>query len=256
VAHGDDWPLLSETVGRFGGDALTAADIIGRGSIPVLALRSDRPHSTTPERVEKLLTQANETDVWFERDTIIAYYSGEQDRRSILGPRSNLQSLDVVHAWSYGGVTRLYINEGGYWRGTTLARNWGLTDWAIGFRNCRVHGASLATAPVWLAAKPTAAETASIEHLAEASDDLSRASVQQIHAAIANVYNVAERTGSKPPNKIELRGLVQDELRKTNHTASGNHIMRLADAPQHARRRRKPGKTLASEKKRKADCTK
>jgi hypothetical protein len=245
VAQGDDWPLLSETVGRFGSDALTAADIIGRGSIPVLALRSDRPRSTTPERVEKLLTQAKETYVWFESDVIIAYYSGEQDRRSILGPRSNLQSLDVVVAWSYSDVTRLYININGVWHGLTLVRM-GPTDWIIGFRNCRVHWASLATAPVWLAADGTGIDGNG--QTDGAPDDLRRASDRRIHAAITTVYNEAERTGRKPPNKKEVREPVQHELGKTRHTASGNHIMKLADAPQHARRRRKPGKTLASEK--------
>jgi hypothetical protein len=272
VAQGDDWPLLSEALGRFGSDALTAArDMIGRGSIPVLALRSDTPRSTTPDRVEKLLTQAKETYVWFGSDAIIAFYSGDQDRRSILGPRSNLQSLDVVHAWSYGGVTRLYININEVWHGLTLGRM-GPTDWAIGFRNCRVHSPSLATAPVWLAAKPTVAEidpSATEGDLGAdgtviddngqtdgAPDDLRPASDRQIHVAITTVYNEAERTGTKPPNIKEVREPVQHELRKTRHTASGNHIMRLAGEPQHNRRRRKPGKTLASEKKRNVDCTK
>jgi hypothetical protein len=253
VAQGDDWPLLREAVGGYGSDALTAAgDIIGRGSITVFALRSDRPRSTTPERVEKLLAQAKETYVWFERNAIIAFYSGEQDRRSILGPRSNLQSLDVVRAWSYSDVTRFYINEAGYWHGLTLV-GMGPTDWAIGFRNCRVHRASLATAPVSLATAPVwlAADGTGIDGNGQtdgAPDDLRRASDRRIHAAITTVYNEAERTGRKPPNKKEVREPVQHELGKTRHTASGNHIMKLADAPQHARRRRKPGKTLASEK--------
>jgi hypothetical protein len=89
-----------------------------------------------------------------------------------------------------------------------------------------------------------------------APDDLRPASDRQIHVAITTVYNEAERTGTKPPNIKEVREPVQHELRKTRHTASGNHIMRLAGVPQHNRRRRKPGKTLASEKKRNVDCTK
>jgi len=95
---------------------------------------------------------------------------------------------------------------------------------------------------------------------ARASDDapaadLRPASEQQIHAAITRVYDNADRTGEKPPNIRELPGLVQQDLRETGHAASGNRIMRLAEAKQHADRRRKPGATLASEK-RKADFTK
>jgi hypothetical protein len=86
------------------------------------------------------------------------------------------------------------------------------------------------------------------------SNDLRPASVQKINNAITAVYDEAERTGGKPPNIRELPKPVQEELRKTGHTASGNRIMQLGEAEQHDRRRRKPGKTIASEKR--ADFTK
>jgi hypothetical protein len=93
------------------------------------------------------------------------------------------------------------------------------------------------------------------DRASDGSDDLRSASNQQIHDAITRVYDEEERNGRKPPNIRELPEQVEKELRKTGHEASGNRIMRLGEAEQHIKRRRKPGKTLASEK-RKADFTK
>jgi hypothetical protein len=87
------------------------------------------------------------------------------------------------------------------------------------------------------------------------SEDLRPASDPRIHTAITAVYDAAEQAREKPPNIRELPKPVREELRKTGHSASGNQIMRLADDEKHHKRRRKPGKTLLSEK-RKANFTK
>jgi hypothetical protein len=123
----NDWLPLRETFDRLAtyealppfssSDAMRAArDIVGRGQIPVRAVRSDIPGSTTPESVEELLSQAKQIVAFrWSEDEIIAEYDREQDRRSILGPRSGLQS-ETVLAWSYGA-----------------------TDWTIRFSRVRVH---------------------------------------------------------------------------------------------------------------------
>jgi hypothetical protein len=124
ASESGDWPLLSVVLGRPNSDAVTAAQaIIGRGGIPVTAVRSDIPRSTTPERVEGLLMKAKETQVWFGLGEITAYYRGDEDRHSILGPRSNLEIGPRI---------------------VTPPRS--RTDWAITFSNCRVHWPSLAKA--------------------------------------------------------------------------------------------------------------
>ena len=124
MATQSDWPLLSKAFDRFDAtEAIAAArDIIGRGPVQVTALRSDIPRNTTPELVERLLAKAARADVFSYDNEIFADYDGRQDIRSILGPRSNLQSENIV-AWSYGP-----------------------TDCKIRFRNVRVHWPSLVDA--------------------------------------------------------------------------------------------------------------
>jgi hypothetical protein len=101
AAQSDDWLPLGEAFDRLdAGAALAAREIIGRGEVPIYALRSDLPGSTTPAPVRKLLAQASWT--FISGDEISATYDGpKQDIRSILGPRSNLQS-EVVMSWTYG----------------------------------------------------------------------------------------------------------------------------------------------------------
>jgi hypothetical protein len=126
MASQSDWLLLNEEADRWldTGTTEAAHNIIGRGQVPVTAIRSDIPGSTTPERVEMLLTKATRTRVSFWGDEITAHYSGEQDRRSILGPRSNLESANGV-TWSYG---------------------YRAPDWTMGFRSVRVHWRELVKA--------------------------------------------------------------------------------------------------------------
>jgi hypothetical protein len=78
--------------------------------------------------------------------------------------------------------------------------------------------------------------------------DLREPTDHRLQEAITAVYAQAERNNEKPPNIVELRAPVQKELHKTGHYASGNRIMTLGRS--FGRCRRKPGKTLASEKKR------
>jgi hypothetical protein len=121
----------------------------------------------------------------------------------------------------------------------------------IAFYDVRISGRDL-----WEVRQAAVAAIAAAEIKPDdTSEELRRARDPQIDAAITAVYDKAEKTGAKPPNIRELPEPVQKELREKGRAASGMQIMRLADDEKHRRRRRKPGKTLASEK-RKADFTK
>jgi hypothetical protein len=69
-----------------------------------------------------------------------------------------------------------------------------------------------------------------------------------IHRAIKAVYDEKEKAGSKPPNLVEIIEPVKERVRDEGYEATGHRIQQLAEAPQHKKRRRKPGATLASEK--------
>ncbi len=69
----------------------------------------------------------------------------------------------------------------------------------------------------------------------------------EIHKAITAVYNDAEAHGRKPPNIKELPGAVQPLLKARGYQTSSRNIQILGDCPEHKRRRRPPGKTLASQ---------
>jgi hypothetical protein len=66
--------------------------------------------------------------------------------------------------------------------------------------------------------------------------------------AIGCAYDAAEAAGRKPPNTKELPAAVQPFLQQKGFTASGRHIRELGDADEFKRRRRPPGKTIASER--------
>jgi hypothetical protein len=130
MATQSDWPLLSQAFDRLSTyealpqfsayDVMRAArDIVGRAQICLTGTRSDITATQTPEPIEGLLAKAARADVFSYNNEIFADYDGRQDFRSILGPRSNLQSENTL-AWSYG-----------------------LTDCRIRFRNVRVHWPSL-----------------------------------------------------------------------------------------------------------------
>jgi hypothetical protein len=71
-----------------------------------------------------------------------------------------------------------------------------------------------------------------------------------IHEAISDLYSESERTRQKPPNIKEIVSLVQARLAAKGYAASGRQIQSLAEADKYKKRRRKPGRTLANEKRR------
>ena len=79
-------------------------------------------------------------------------------------------------------------------------------------------------------------------------DDFQQASKDRIHIAITAVYDEKECSSEKPPNIRELPKLVQAKLAAIGCTASGALIMEIGNRPEHKKRRLKPGKTIASEK--------
>jgi hypothetical protein len=91
--------------------------------------------------------------------------------------------------------------------------------------------------------------------LAASSEDngtrsLPGASNSMIDEAISDVYSESERARQKPPNIKEIVLLVQAKLAAKGYAASGRQIQSLADADKYKKRRRKPGRTLANEKRR------
>jgi hypothetical protein len=66
--------------------------------------------------------------------------------------------------------------------------------------------------------------------------------------AIRCAYDAAEVAGRKPPNIKELPAAVQPFLQHKGVSASGRRIQQLGDHEEFKRRRRRPGKTVASER--------
>jgi hypothetical protein len=66
--------------------------------------------------------------------------------------------------------------------------------------------------------------------------------------AIRRAYDNAEDAGRKPPNIRELPAAVQPFLQRKGFSASGRRIQQLGDDGEFKRRRRPPGKTVASER--------
>jgi hypothetical protein len=75
-----------------------------------------------------------------------------------------------------------------------------------------------------------------------------RATFSEVRNAITAVYDAANETGAKPPNLVEIIKPVQAMLDRQGFEASGRVIQKLAADPQHDLRRRKPGRTIASER--------
>jgi hypothetical protein len=69
-----------------------------------------------------------------------------------------------------------------------------------------------------------------------------------VHEAITAIYDKARADEEKPPNVKQIVAPVQVRLRFLGYWKSGRQIQKLAEAPQHKARRRKPGVTVASEK--------
>lgn len=67
--------------------------------------------------------------------------------------------------------------------------------------------------------------------------DLKDASQTLVNAAIKQVYDTCEEAGEKAPNKNELPPKVHAILKAKGYKTSGNAIKKLADQPQHKKRR-------------------
>jgi len=80
------------------------------------------------------------------------------------------------------------------------------------------------------------------------SRQLKQASEAMIEDEVRRVYEIADKEGKKPPNINEVAELAQACLREIGHTASGRQIKGIAERPEFKARRRRPGKTLSSEK--------
>jgi hypothetical protein len=63
-----------------------------------------------------------------------------------------------------------------------------------------------------------------------------------------SVCNAEQAAGRKQPNIKELSAAVQPLLQRKGFRASRRWIEKLAEAPEFKRRRRPPGKTVASER--------
>jgi hypothetical protein len=70
----------------------------------------------------------------------------------------------------------------------------------------------------------------------------------KIDEAVGAEYDIAQQQGSKPPNVKEIVAPVQQRLRAQGLQASGRQIQQVADAEKYKDLRRKPGRTVASEK--------
>jgi hypothetical protein len=82
------------------------------------------------------------------------------------------------------------------------------------------------------------------------SAQLRPASEQMVKAAIRRVYDIAEGEGKKPPNIKEVPKPVQAQLKDGGRKASAAKIKEIAEHAEFKKRRRPPGKTLSSEKRR------
>lgn len=82
--------------------------------------------------------------------------------------------------------------------------------------------------------------------------ELRLAPKSMIHDTISEVYDEAKMAGQKPPNVKEIVAPVRKRLSHGGYEASGRRIQQLADDDRHKSRRRKPGPTVAREKRRQA----
>jgi hypothetical protein len=78
------------------------------------------------------------------------------------------------------------------------------------------------------------------------------ASDAMIRQALTDVYDDKENCYQKPPNVREVVKPVQEKLARSNHSASGQRIQKIASLEPYASQRRPPGRTVASEKREKA----
>ena len=115
------------------------------------------------------------------------------------------------------------------------------------FKRISRHGGKISA---WLAereqqengAPPPGADRAEIVPLSR------HAPKSVIDRLITEVYDEAAKNNCKAPNIRQLVKPVQNKLAALGLVASGDQIMKMAHARKHAKRRRKPGKTITSER--------
>jgi hypothetical protein len=88
------------------------------------------------------------------------------------------------------------------------------------------------------------------DHINPEATERKRAPLKLIDTAISAVYDEAEKAGTKPPNLKEIGAAVNKKLCTDGYEASDRRIQEIASVEKHAKRRRKPGKTVLSEKSR------
>jgi hypothetical protein len=94
-------------------------------------------------------------------------------------------------------------------------------------------------------------EKPAVETHVAAQPELRRAPDASIHRAILEEYDAANAKGLKAPNLKEIIPAVQKRLKNAGFEASGRRIQKLAADRRYQGRRREPGKTIASELRRK-----
>jgi hypothetical protein len=104
--------------------------------------------------------------------------------------------------------------------------------------------------PEGLQAPPTPTYTRGSQP-SQLSEDLKQASEAKIIEGIRAEYRDAKAAGRKPPNVRELSAAVQPQLKRQGFKASKLSIEELATAPEFEGCRRPPGRTVASERRKK-----
>jgi hypothetical protein len=79
---------------------------------------------------------------------------------------------------------------------------------------------------------------------------LKSASEQRMVDAVRRVYDIADEEGKKPPNIKQVAKPVQGLLKENGYQASAKQIQEIAERPEFKKRRRPPGRTLSSERRR------
>jgi hypothetical protein len=115
-------------------------------------------------------------------------------------------------------------------------------------------GSELSRAPEELKPAPGTAWYDRPRDLSEPSrstEELKPASEAMTKEEMRSVCNAEQAAGRKEPNVKELSAAVQPLLQRKGYRASRRWIEKLAEAPEFKRRRRPPGKTVASERRKK-----
>ena len=239
LSNAPPWVSLEEICKRLSaslGDnaRLILETIIGRGRISVLATRSDVP-DLLPNQVQDLLSKACRISVDAPRNLItgVLQFASVEDGHQVLGARSTWIWFELGTA----GLVEPILPSMKIRPMACLQFDQVRVCWSDVVRELR--GLEL-----WCS------DETGIKGVMEVTNTLSPASRHEIDRAIGAAYDLAEANGQKPPNLNEIVRPVQALLMAQGHDASGREIQKLASAVPHQHRRRRPGKTLVSERRR------